>query len=157
MMLLIISNVGLSSGLSNQQRSTSSVNSSGQSRVPTTGRNGGFSRAATRAIISAPQNGKVINKTTFRFRKKTFLGACCALLTYLLTYSMEPSPFWEANRFGASQEIPHFLWNPKVQYDIHKCPPTVPTLSQLHPAHTTKSNFLKIHFNIILPSTPGSL
>jgi hypothetical protein len=29
------------------------------------------------------------------------------LLTYLLTYSMKQSPFWEANRFAASQEIPH--------------------------------------------------
>ena len=34
------------------------------------------------------------------------------ILTYLLTYLMEQSP-WEANRFSASQEIPHILWNPK--------------------------------------------
>ena len=32
------------------------------------------------------------------------------LLTYLLTYSMEQSPSWEANRLLASQEIPLFLW-----------------------------------------------
>ena len=36
------------------------------------------------------------------------------LLTYLLTYSMEQSPSWEANCFSASQEIPHILWNPKL-------------------------------------------
>ena len=48
------------------------------------------------------------------------------LLTYLLTYSMEQSPSWEANRFSASQEIPHILGNPKVHYRIHKCPPPVP-------------------------------
>jgi hypothetical protein len=36
------------------------------------------------------------------------------LLTCLLTYSMEQSPSWEANRFAASQEIPRVLWNPKV-------------------------------------------
>ena len=53
------------------------------------------------------------------------------MLNYLLTYSKEHSPSWEANRFSASQEIPCILWNPKVHYRIHKCPPTVPILSQL--------------------------
>jgi len=35
-------------------------------------------------------------------------------------------------------------------------PPTFSILSQLDPVHTTQSHFLKIHINIILPSTPGS-
>ena len=77
-------------------------------------------------------------------------------LIYLLTYSMEQSPSWEANRFSASQEIPRILWNPKVHYRIHKCRPPVPILSQIEPVHIHKSHFLKIHLNIILPSTPGS-
>jgi len=42
---------------------------------------------------------------------------------YLLTYSIEQSPSWEANRFSASQEIHRILWKPKVYYRIHKCPP----------------------------------
>ena len=58
------------------------------------------------------------------------------LLPYLLTYSIQHSPSWKASRFSASQEIPHILWNPKVHYHIHKCPPTVPILSQLDPVHT---------------------
>ena len=75
---------------------------------------------------------------------------------YLLTHSTEHSPSWEANRFSASQEIPRILCDPNVHYRIHKCSPSVPILSQLDPVHTPTSHFLKIHLNIILPSTPGS-
>ena len=71
------------------------------------------------------------------------------LLTYLLTYSMQQSPSWKANRFSASQQIPRILWNPKVHYRIHNCPPPVPILIQLDPVHTSTSHFLNIHFNII--------
>jgi len=38
----------------------------------------------------------------------TYLLAC--LLTYLIAYSMKQSPFWEANRFSAGQEIPRAFY-----------------------------------------------
>ena len=52
--------------------------------------------------------------------------------TYLLTYSMDQSPSWEANQFSASHEIPCILWNPKVQYRVDKCLPPVPILRKYH-------------------------
>jgi hypothetical protein len=72
------------------------------------------------------------------------------ILTSLLTYSMQQSPSWEANRFSASQEIPRILWSPKIHSRSHKCPPPFPILNQLDSVHTSTSHLLKIHLNIIL-------
>jgi hypothetical protein len=40
----------------------------------------------------------------------------CVLYDSYSTYFMTRRPFWEANRFSASQEFPRILWNPKVFY-----------------------------------------
>jgi len=78
--------------------------------------------------------------------------------TYLLAQSMEQSPSWEDDRFLTSQEIPCTLWNPKVHYCIHKCPPPVPILSQLdlvhipHPTSWRSFLILSSHLRLGLPS-----
>ena len=69
---------------------------------------------------------------------------------------MVQSPSWEANRFAASQEIPHISRNPKVHYRTHKRPPPVPILGQPNLVHIPTSHLLEIHPNIIHPSTPRS-
>jgi len=80
------------------------------------------------------------------------------LLIYLLTDSTEQSPYWEANRFSVSQEIPRILWNPKVHYRVHKCPPTVSILSQINPVHAHHPTFwrsiliISSHLHLSLPS-----
>ena len=81
------------------------------------------------------------------------------LLTYIHTYVLTPCSrvlLEKLTGFAANQEIPRILWNPKVHYHTHKRPPPVPILSQLHPVPTIPSHFLKIHLNIILPSTSWS-
>ena len=76
-------------------------------------------------------------------------------LDYKLTDSMEQSPSWEADRFSASQVNLRISCNPKVYFRIHKSPTSVSILSHINPVHAPQSYFLKIHFNIILPSKLG--
>jgi len=47
------------------------------------------------------------------------------LLSYVLTYCTEQSPFWEANWFSTRQEIPRILWNPEVHYRIWHSGPCI--------------------------------
>ena len=56
-----------------------------------------------------PQTTHALKSTYLRF---AFLSCRISITTNSLTHSREQSP-WEANRFSASQEIPHIWWNPK--------------------------------------------
>ena len=73
-----------------------------------------------------------------------------------ITYSMVQSPSWEANWFAAGQETPRIPRNPKVHHRTHKRQPPVSILGQPNPVHIPTSHLLKIHPNIIHPSTPRS-
>ena len=86
------------------------------------------------------------------------------LLTYLLTYwfityLITPCStvlLEKLTGFQLVKKFPALYGTSKVHNHIHKCPLPAPILSQLDPVHTPTSQFLNIHLNIILPSTPGS-
>ena len=65
---------------------------------------------------------------------------------------MQKSPLSEANSSSVSQEIPHITWNPEVYYRVHKCPPLVPTPTQINTAFSIPSYFLTFHFKYVFLS-----
>ena len=65
---------------------------------------------------------------------------------------MEQNPYWEANRFSASQEIPHILWF--ITSFTRSLPLYIFWARSIQPMPSIP--LLKIHLNITLPSTPGS-
>ena len=71
---------------------------------------------------------------------------------------MEQSPYWEANRWSASQEFPCILWKPKFHLRIHKYRPPAPVLSQinafhaLHPTYWRSILILSSYVSLGLPS-----
>jgi hypothetical protein len=66
----------------------------------------------TTGIFSVPLKVPLSADVSIKIWKSHFLLD----ITLLLTYTLEQSPYWEANRFSASQEIPGILWNTKFHY-----------------------------------------
>jgi hypothetical protein len=69
---------------------------------------------------------------------------------------MKQSSSSEADSSLAGQGIVRSLWNPKAHYRVNNSPSLVPVLSHTTPVRPFASYLYKIHFNIILPSTPRS-
>jgi hypothetical protein len=73
-----------------------------------------------------------------------------------LTNSMEQSPSWEAkNVLSYSKNSPHFM-EPEGSLPCSQQSATCPYPEQDQSSLCPPSYLSKIHFNIILPSTPGS-
>jgi hypothetical protein len=66
------------------------------------------------------------------------------------------SPSWEAASCAATQELPRILWNPKVQYRVHRAFPLVSILSKIiNPVQTVSLRsilILSTHLRHGLPS-----
>jgi hypothetical protein len=67
-----------------------------------------------------------------------------------MTHQNTLSP-WNNDR-SHGQEILRLLWNPEVNYHVHK----IPTLMRVNSVHTVQTYFIKIHFNANLPFMPRS-
>ena len=81
---------------------------------------------------------------------------CCCIFTFRLMFfvrlTKETSCQSFATKWIMKKNCP-ILRNPKINYRIHYSPPPVPVLIQINRS-MPHSHFLKIHFNITLPSIP---
>ena len=74
------------------------------------------------------QSGRDVQLTSTATSSPSY--ACTAYIgttfTYLLTYSIQQSPSWEANRFSVSREIPPHLMEPECSLPQSQVPATCP-------------------------------
>ena len=73
---------------------------------------------------------------------------------------MEQSPSWESNRYSASQEISHILWNLKVHHHTHSSLPPVSILIQInaiHASHPTSWRSILILYSYLCLGFPNGL
>jgi hypothetical protein len=103
----------------------------------------------------ANERSHVLDSNTNIRAERVQLGT--SIFTYLLTYLLHwAQHFFEANRFTASQEVPRNSMEPEGSLSHSQVPATC-----LYPEPVRSSPYfhiplLKIHLNIILPSTPGT-
>jgi hypothetical protein len=107
-----------------------------------------------RSHFSSPNNCQGQLKTLQSISVRIFLRGR-QNLTYLLT-PWNRVLLEKLTGFAASQEIPRIYGNRKFITVSTSARHLSLVLSPLHPVPTTPSHFLKIHLNIILPSTSGS-
>jgi hypothetical protein len=67
-------------------------------------------------------------------------------------YATYSTPVFRAND---TQNISHILWNPKLDYRLHKSPELNIILSLKNAVRTLISNSFNIYFNITIIFTPG--
>jgi hypothetical protein len=105
-----------------------------------------------------PERSWVAAKHNIHWNGEIFCQVSAYTCTVLMANSMELKPSWEANSCSATQEIPSILWNRKYLYHVHNSQPLILIVSQINPLHALPyySYFFKIHFHIIVPSTPWS-
>jgi hypothetical protein len=63
-----------------------------------------------------------------------------------VTNSIEQTPSLEAGSHSADQEMPGFLWNPKVHNRVHNSPPLDPILKLMNHVYTAQP--ISFEFNI---------
>ena len=108
----------------------------------------GVRRSGREADHSSPYTDEVNNAQAVPHSSIYLRGVVCHSIqtaVRLLTYFMEQSPSWEANRFWTGQEIPHILWNLKV----HEPHPSSPCH---HPTFWSSILILSSHLRLRLPS-----
>jgi hypothetical protein len=79
------------------------------------------------------------------------LGLNFIITNFLKNNSMKQSPFWEANKLSAIQEIHRLLWN-LIHHRALKSLPLVLIINQMDLVYTFPHHFFKIHYNTLLYS-----
>ena len=76
----------------------------------------------------------------------------CAVKLGVLANSVDQNPSWQGNSRIPTHDVPSILWKPKFSLPRSQESLRANILSQMNSVHFLTFSFLKMHFNIILPS-----